>query len=110
MIPQFRSLIFAGLLILTQSLTADTVAIRSLKPVLCWPTEEILSSLTNKFQERIIWVAQVHESEYPRTIALLQNPLSQTWTILEFDSVKACVLGNGIGSMHNVLTNDGKNI
>jgi hypothetical protein len=65
------------------------------KPVVCNDTSVVFKALTDgDFKEQPIWVGAAEDSKY----TLFVNEKTGTWTVIQFDSKNACVLGEGIKS------------
>ena len=67
------------------------------KTVICGETESVLEALKgNNYQEQLEWTGKsaTGNSRY----ALMVNPKTEDWTLLQFNEKLACVLGTGIMS------------
>ena len=67
------------------------------KPVTCDNTVLVFQALTEQAGERPIWLGKGDGIDASLT-ALLVNEVTKTWTLVQFDKDKACVLGSGVGS------------
>lgn len=64
------------------------------KPVVCDDTNIVLNGLGGeKYKEVAVWAGEGKSSMF----AVLVNPTSTTWSIIQFNQEKACVLGTGFG-------------
>lgn len=63
------------------------------KPVKCGKTEETLSYFESEYGETVKWLAKDESSD--SYFAVLMNEDRTSWTIMQFDSVAACILGTG---------------
>ena len=81
---------FAGSIVNAQDLEQS-------KPVKCFPLEETLKSLRERWHERLVWSGQGESSNF----ALFVNSNNGSWTLLQFDNDVACVLGVGHSSKLN---------
>jgi hypothetical protein len=73
------------------------------KEVICDDIKTVVATLM-KFKETIVWTGKDDSSKY----ALLANDQTGTWTLLQFDSNIACVIGAGEG--HNPLRSISKSV
>lgn len=67
------------------------------KTVLCAETDQVLDSLKgDNFQEQLQWTGKsgTGNSRY----ALMVNPKTEDWTLIQFNETIACVLGTGVMS------------
>ena len=62
------------------------------KVIICDKAEIIFNTLASKFDEKPIWVGKTDRDTY---ITLTVNKEEHTWTLVEYQSVTACVLGVG---------------
>ena len=87
--------IFFILLLFVPTAMAQSFQLK--KPVICDDTALVFQSLTEQAGERPIWLGQGDGIDASLT-ALLVNEVTKTWTLVQFDKDKACVLGSGVGS------------
>lgn len=88
-----RKLILA--VILTISGTAYAQEVMNLvKQMKCSNAEFVMNEFSQKWGEFPIWVGKTNNGSY---ITLLVNKEKKTWTVVEYDSAIACVLGAGDG-------------
>ena len=67
------------------------------KPVTCSSTTIMFQALSEEAGELPIWLGLGDGEDTSKTV-ILANPKAKTWTIVQFDNGKACVLGSGIGN------------
>ena len=62
------------------------------KPVLCSTPRTVIEALSGSdFQEDPIWTGNNDEDRY----VLMVNKKTKTWTIVQFNSNTACIVGSG---------------
>ena len=62
------------------------------KPLKCSDAQTVMNYFTVVFKETPVWVGKtVHNTH----IALLANKQTRSWTMIEYDTKLACVLGAG---------------
>ena len=66
------------------------------KPVVCDTTERVFKTIVEEFQETPQW--QGHSPLQNTTIMLTVNTKTGAWTLIEFTSATACVIGVGENS------------
>ena len=66
------------------------------KVVMCDAVETIFKTLFEEFHEEPIWFAK--DSPSPTQYVITANAKEDTWTLVQFDTTQACVLGVGTGS------------
>ena len=62
------------------------------KPLKCSRAESVMNFLAEKFKEKPLWVGKTSAGTH---IVLMVNKETKTWTLIEYDSALACVLGAG---------------
>lgn len=62
------------------------------KPMKCSKAEQVMNYFVQGFNENPIWVGKTTNGTH---ITLLVNKEKNTWTMVEYDAVLACVLGAG---------------
>ena len=67
------------------------------KPVICDSTTLIFQALFEQAGERPMWLGRGDGVDTSQTV-LLVNKSTKTWTIVQFNKDKACVLESGVGS------------
>ena len=82
-----------ALLFCLTSLIANAQNIIDLtKPLKCSDAQTVMNYFTDVFKETPVWVGKtVHNTH----ITLLANRETKSWTLIEYDSKLACVLGAG---------------
>ena len=63
------------------------------KPVVCDKTDTVFAVLQEKFQEMPVWGGK--NSGDQTSYALMLNPETKTWTLVQFNTETACILGIG---------------
>lgn len=80
-------------LLLATSLTACSQEAN--KPVVCLDTKEMFDSIFEEYNESILMIFD--QDAYPdNKIALTVNSKSKTWSLVEFNTNVACLLGAGL--------------
>lgn len=87
-----RYKIVAFLFCLISSIANAQEIIDLSKPMKCSRAEDVMNFFTQKFQEAPLWVGKTTNGTH---IVLLVNRETRTWTMVEYDSTLACVLGAG---------------
>jgi hypothetical protein len=88
-----RILLMAFLFCLTSSIANAQEVIELNKPVKCGDAQWVMDHFTGEYGERPVWAGKDgNSSSY---ITLLINKETRSWTILQYDSKMACVLGVG---------------
>jgi hypothetical protein len=82
-------------IILLLLLTLSTVACskETTKPVLCMVTKEMFDAIFEEYRETILMVFD--QDSFPNKIVLTVNPATKTWSIVEYNTEIACLLGSG---------------
>lgn len=80
-----------GVLLIPALLSAEPVQVE--KKLICDSTEIVLNVITKEYKERPIWIGTVTDSQ----VAVLVNPQTTSWTIIQFNRKVACVLESGEG-------------
>ena len=71
------------------------------KTIVCGDIKDVIQELTSKYEEQPIWNGSSSGSKY----ILLSNPVTRTWTMVQYDNKVACVIGTGQRSNNIVLPN-----
>lgn len=66
------------------------------KTVSCGPAAPLLEFLERDYNEKQVWVGIDMTSSNESYIALLMNRPTGKWTIVQYNSQTACILGSGI--------------
>lgn len=67
------------------------------KPLQCLPTEVLIKQLQTQYTEQVAWYGTEPNSQLP-VYTLFSNEKTQTWTLVQFNTQVACILGSGTGS------------
>jgi len=65
------------------------------KPVYCFPKIAVLTNITEKHKEKLVFVSMNNLNLSSTKIALFSNDETGTWTLIEFGTDFACILGAG---------------
>jgi len=87
-------LILAVLFTVTLDAAAETRRLN--KPVVCESTEKVFRTMAEEFGETPQWRGST--SEQGTSTVLTVNPKTGAWTLIEYTSVMACVIGVGENS------------
>lgn len=87
-----RIVVVAFLFCLASSIANAEDIIDLQKPVKCSKPEAVMGFFRDKFNEQPLWVGKSNTGSH---VALLVNKETRTWTMIEYDSALACVLGAG---------------
>lgn len=82
----------AFLLCLAHSVTSAQ-PVRIDKPIVCDKTNAVFAVLQEKFQEMPVWGGKSAGDQ--TSYALMLNSETKTWTLLQFNTDTACILGLG---------------
>lgn len=63
------------------------------KPMQCAPAESVFDEFSSMYGEKPLWVGKEENSN--SYITLLTNKETGSWTMIQYDSTTACVLGSG---------------
>jgi hypothetical protein len=82
-------------IILLLLLTLSTIACSKemSKPVLCMETKEMFDAIFEEYRETILMVFD--QDSFPNKIVLTVNPATKTWSLVEYSTEIACLLGSG---------------
>jgi hypothetical protein len=67
------------------------------KKVSCSEIDKIIPKLKEVYNEELVWVG-AKEKSY---VAVFTNPVTQTWTVIQFNNDVGCVLEVGSGYQFN---------
>ncbi len=90
-----NKIVVAFLFCLTSSI-AYAQAFEARKPVLCDSIQTLVKSLTENYNEKPIWMA-INPVDNTR-FSLFVNDKEGSWTLIQFTSDVACILGVGTDS------------
>ena len=89
--------VMAFLLCLASSLAnADYKTFKLDKEVSCGPAAQLMDFLEKEYNERQVWIGLDSTGRYESYVAVLMNPLNKHWTVVQYNSSTACILGSGI--------------
>ena len=98
-----RKLTMAFLFCLASSIANAQEVIDLNKPLKCSDAQAVVKYFVETHKETPVWVGKsVHNTQ----ITLMMNKETRSWTLIEYDSKLACVLGAGedkSGSSHEVF-------
>jgi len=82
-------------IILLLLLTLSTIAYskETNKPVLCMDAKEMFDAIFEEYRETILMVFD--QDSFPNKIVLTVNPATKTWSLVEYSTEIACLLGSG---------------
>jgi len=63
------------------------------KPVLCMEAKELFDAIFEEYRETILMVFD--QDSFPNKIVLTVNPATKTWSLVEYNTEIACLLGSG---------------
>ena len=87
-----RIIALAFLFCLNSSIANAQEIIDLTKPLKCSDAQSVMNYFTDTHKEAPVWVGKsVHNTH----ITLLMNKETRSWTMIEYDSRIACVLGAG---------------
>ena len=85
---------FIMFVLMISSTTYAQEVVNLVKEMKCSNAQYVMNEFSQKWGEFPIWVGKTANGSY---ITLLVNKEKKTWTVLEYDSSIACVLGVGEG-------------
>lgn len=86
-----KTLVSAVLIVLATNTYAQ---VQTQKPVICYEANSLIESLQGEqFKEHVHWIGK--ENETKSRYALMVNPETSAWTLLQFIKNYACILGGG---------------
>lgn len=90
-----RQYIMAFLLCLI-STVANAQAFTTNKPVICDDSKTVIAFLGERYGERLVWMA--NDAQDLSKFGLFVNEKTKSWTLLQFTTEVACVVGLGQNS------------
>ena len=87
-----KSIVMAFLFCFISSIANAQEIIDLNKPMKCSEAQNVMNYFTSNHKETPVWVGKTVHGSY---ITLLANKETRSWTIVEYDSKIACVLGAG---------------
>jgi len=85
-----RTVAVAFLFCLASSI-ANAQSFQSNKPVVCDNVQKVIKALGENYEEKPIWMASGENTKF----SLFVNQSTGSWTIIQFTSEVACILGVG---------------
>lgn len=92
-------LMMASLFCLASSIANAQEVIELNKPIKCGDVEFVMQHFSTEYGEKPLWIGKDNSSS--SRITLLVNKEKRTWTLVQYDSNLACVLGAGESSSSN---------
>lgn len=82
-------------IILSLLLAVSTIACskETNKPVLCMEAKELFDAIFEEYRETILMVFD--QDSFTNKIVLTVNPSTKTWSLVEYSTEIACLLGSG---------------
>ena len=63
------------------------------KPVICLDAKEMFDAIFEEYRETILMVFD--QDSFPHKIVLTVNPATKTWSLIEYNTETACLIGSG---------------
>ncbi len=92
-----------GILLLPAFAFAEPVIVE--KPLVCDKATTVLLTLSTEYKEEPIWFGKTEEF----IVVMLLNKKTKTWSLVQYNSIIACVLETGKGYDTNVESINRKN-
>ena len=87
-----RTILMAFLFCLTSSIANAQEIMDLTKPMKCSDAQSVMNYFVDTHKETPVWVGKtVHNTQ----VTLLMNKETRSWTMIEYDTRIACVLGAG---------------
>jgi hypothetical protein len=92
-----KKFVIAAAIVLSSSFSyAQSKAVEVQKTVYCMATKSFLKYLMEDLKERPIFLGEIEDKKEPITsVAVLYNPLKDTFSVLEFNDTVACLITSG---------------
>jgi hypothetical protein len=90
-----------ALLFSTTTTFAQQEIINLAKELRCSEAEYVIKYFTEEYQEKPVWVGKSNTGTY---LTLLVNKEKRSWTLIEYSSRLACVLGAGEATSSSELS------
>lgn len=92
-----KKFVIAAAIALSASFTyAQSKAVEVQKTVYCMETKKMLKYLMEDLKERPIFLGEIEDKKEPITsVAVLYNPLKDTFSVVEFNDTVACLITSG---------------
>ena len=84
-----KKIILLLLLVVTTACSQETN-----KPVICLDTKEMFDSIFDEYGETLLM--SFDQDTFPNKIVLTVNSKTKTWSIVEYNTDVACLLGSGL--------------
>ena len=84
--------VMAFLFCFTSSIANAQEIVDLTKPIKCSEAQNVMNYFSNTHKETPVWVGKTVHGTH---ITLLANKETRSWTMVEYDSKLACVLGAG---------------
>ena len=81
------------LLLLLLAVSTIAYSKETFKPVLCMDSKEMFDAIFEEYRESILMVFD--QDSFPNKIVLTVNPATKTWSLVEYSTEIACLLGSG---------------
>mgnify|MGYP003352733691 CR=1 FL=1 len=91
-----QKICLAFLLALT-SLVVNAQVYKTEKPVVCSKLKNIIEYVSDEYQEQPLWNGVGDDSKYLLTV----NPITHTWTMIEYNQDFGCIVG--VGNQANLI-------
>ena len=85
-----KTIITLALLLSTTSFAQELINLT--KGLKCSDAEYVMRHFTEEYKERPVWVGKTTNGTH---VTLLVNKEKRSWTLIEYDSRLACILGAG---------------
>ena len=86
------------ILLFTVFFCVSAMAVSTQKPVDCFATSEVTKMIRDEFNETIMFDGVNNLTDGKSRITLFVNSQTGSWTLIEYDTNNACVLGAGQSS------------
>jgi hypothetical protein len=91
-----KTTITAGVLFLLPTLVLSQQVVQ--KPILCDETSKMLPYFEKEHGEKPTWIGKARKEE-EGWFVVMKNPSTGTWTLIQYNAVVACLLGDGTQSL-----------
>jgi hypothetical protein len=85
-----KTIITLALLFSTTSFAQEVITLS--KSIRCSNAESVMRYFTEEYKEMPVWVGKTTNGTH---VTLLVNKEKRSWTLIEYDSKLACILGAG---------------
>ena len=94
-----KTIITLALLFSTTTFAQEVINLT--KSIKCSNAESVMRYFTEEYKERPVWVGKTTNGTH---VTLLINKEKQSWTLIEYDSKLACILGAGDATSNPDIT------